>query len=184
MNIRKAVSSDVSEIVAVHIKSWQTTYKNIIPDDYLSALSYVKMKYNWRERLKLKNDKTFTYVVENETGKIIGFSLGSLEQQEPVGKRFREDLYKGELMAIYLLEEYQRKGIGRKLVFRTMNHLIEKGITGMITWVLKENPSSKFYESIYGKIVGEGTIEIGGIQYIKCAYGWENLTVIIKKNWK
>lgn len=180
MNIRKAISTDASEIAAVHLKSWQTTYKDIIPNDYLSTLSYEDKKQKWKERLNSNTNKTFTYVAQNEYGKIVGFSLGGLEQQEPVENRFHEDLYKGELMAIYLLEEYQRKGIGRQLVFRIMNHLIEHKIPSMIAWVLKENSSSKFYSSLWGKIVGEGTIEIGGIQYITCAYGWENLTELSK----
>jgi GNAT superfamily N-acetyltransferase len=123
----------------------------------------------------------FTFVAENEKGRIIGFSLGSLEQQEPIGMRFHEDLYKGELRAIYILTEYQKKGIGSKLVFRIMNQLIEYNIHSMITWVLKGNPSSKFFRSIYGKVIGEGIIEIGGIQYIKYAYGWNDLINISKK---
>lgn len=181
INIRNAINTDASEIATVHLKSWKTTYKNIIPDNYLSTLSYEDQIIKWRERLNSNNNKEFTFVAQNEKGRIIGFSLGSLEQQEPIGMRFREHLYKGELKAIYILKEYQRKGIGSRLVFRIMNHLIEHNIQSMITWILKDNPSSKFYRFLYGKFIGEGIIEIGGIQYIKYAYGWNDLIKILRK---
>ncbi|MEJ2250317.1 MAG: GNAT family N-acetyltransferase [Candidatus Lokiarchaeota archaeon] len=181
MNIRKAVSADAPEIATVHIKSWQTTYKDIIPENYLSSLSKENKKRSWEDRLSLKREKIFTYVACNDKGRIVGFSLGSLEQQMPIGMRFREHLYKGELRAIYILKHYQRKGIGTNLAFRMMKHLLEHNIQGMITWVLKDNSSSNFYKSLYGKFIGDGLIEIGGVEYIKYAYGWNNLFKTLKK---
>lgn len=41
MNIRKAVLADSKGIAKVHVDSWRTTYKNIIPDEFLKKLSYV-----------------------------------------------------------------------------------------------------------------------------------------------
>ncbi|MFC8561731.1 GNAT family N-acetyltransferase, partial [Peribacillus frigoritolerans] len=36
MKIRKAIEEDVDGIANVHINSWKTTYKGILPDQYLS----------------------------------------------------------------------------------------------------------------------------------------------------
>jgi len=40
MIIRKAKLDDATGIAKVHVDSWRTTYKGIIPDDFLNNLSY------------------------------------------------------------------------------------------------------------------------------------------------
>lgn len=40
MNIRKANRDDAPGIAKVHVDSWRTTYKGIIPQSFLDELSY------------------------------------------------------------------------------------------------------------------------------------------------
>ncbi len=181
MNIRKAIISDASEIAKIHIKSWKITYKGLISEDFLENLSHKKRKIKWKERLKEGDETIFTYVAELDSKRIVGFALGGLEQYKGEIKGFKENLYEGELMAIYLLKECQRKGIGRKLFLRIIKHLLENNINSMIVWVLKENTSSEFYKSLGAEYLGERTIEIGGIKYYECAYGWNNIKAILNK---
>lgn len=42
MQIRKATINDAEGIAKVHVDSWRTTYKGIIPDEFLYNLSYKK----------------------------------------------------------------------------------------------------------------------------------------------
>ena len=44
MKIRKASFSDAKEIANIHVNSWKTTYKGIIPDEFSHNLSYEKRK--------------------------------------------------------------------------------------------------------------------------------------------
>lgn len=44
--IRKAVASDAKGIAKVHVYSWRTTYANIVPDEYLTNLSYENREQN------------------------------------------------------------------------------------------------------------------------------------------
>lgn len=39
MKIRKATEKDVTGIAYVHINSWQSTYKGILPNQYLTSLN-------------------------------------------------------------------------------------------------------------------------------------------------
>lgn len=39
MHIRKAAVEDAAAIAKVHVDSWRTTYKGIMPSDYLNSLS-------------------------------------------------------------------------------------------------------------------------------------------------
>ena len=54
-------------------------------------------------------DNHFIYVAENEAGQIVGFADGGPE-------RARDMTFKGELYAIYILNDYQRQGVGRHLI--------------------------------------------------------------------
>jgi hypothetical protein len=40
MRIREATIADVAAIAKVHAESWRTTYKGLLPDDYLANLTY------------------------------------------------------------------------------------------------------------------------------------------------
>ena len=39
LNIRKAVATDAESIAMINISSWQKTYKDIFPSDFLNGLS-------------------------------------------------------------------------------------------------------------------------------------------------
>jgi len=78
MKIRKAIEEDVDGIAIVHINSWKTTYKGILPDQYLSSMNLEAKKKNWLRNLKMLHNATF--VAENANGEIIGFAAGGPEQ--------------------------------------------------------------------------------------------------------
>ena len=105
--------------------------------------------------------------------------MGSLEQSDLTLKIPGIRKYIGELMAIYILQEYQRKYIGEKLVKMIVERLLESDINSMIVWVLKDSPNCKFYEILGGKYVGEKMLEYGGANYITIAYGWDEIRLIL-----
>jgi hypothetical protein len=40
MKIRKATPNDARNIAKVQVNSWRTTYKNIVPDEFLENMGY------------------------------------------------------------------------------------------------------------------------------------------------
>ncbi|HYT27958.1 MAG TPA: GNAT family N-acetyltransferase [Ktedonobacteraceae bacterium] len=107
VTIREARIEDAPGIAKVHVDSWRTTYAGIVPPQHLANLSYDRREQIWKDILK--NNASYIYVAVTDSGQIIGFVSGGPERQ-------RDPVYKGELYAIYLLQEYQGKGIGRRLV--------------------------------------------------------------------
>lgn len=95
MIIREAIITDAFGIAKVHVDSWRTTYKNIVPDIYLNNLSYERREQLWNDNIS--KDKVF--VAENEHGKIVGFATGGKERNE----KFTN--FHGELTSIYILKE-------------------------------------------------------------------------------
>ncbi|MFX1448777.1 MAG: GNAT family N-acetyltransferase [Promethearchaeota archaeon] len=179
MNYRLATIEDVSEIVKVNIDTWRTTYSDIFPPEFLQNLSYKEKEIRWLELFNNPERRIFIYLAETALKKIVGFSMGSLEQSDLTHKIPGIQNYIGELMAIYILKEYQRKHIGLKLMKMIVERFLENDIKSMIVWVLKASPNCKFYEILGGKYVGEKMLKYGGTNYITIAYGWDDISQIL-----
>ncbi|HLR14744.1 MAG TPA: GNAT family N-acetyltransferase [Bacillota bacterium] len=168
MHIRKAQLTDAYDLAVVHVASWRTTYQGIIDEAYLSAMS-VEDKLNQWEMILRDGD---VFVVENEEGKIIGFGgVGPERTGSFTG-------YDAEVYAIYLLYPYQGKGIGRALLKRLAEFLLDEEYTSLLIWVLAENPSVHFYKAMGGTKIGEERIQIGEQFLIEHAYGWKDLRFV------
>jgi len=179
MNFRLATIEDVPEIVKLNVDTWRTAYKSIFPPEFLHKLSYKEKEIRWRERFNNPEREEFIYIAETEFKKIVGFSMGSLEQSDLTLKIPGIGNYIGELMAIYIIQKYQRRHIGIKLVKMIVERLLESDINSMIVWVLKDSPNCKFYKILGGKYVGEKMLEYGCANYITIAYGWDDIRQIL-----
>lgn len=169
--IREAKLDDVQAIARVHVDTYYKTYQGIIPESYLAKLSYQQRESAWQNILEnAAHSNQFVCVAENSGG-IIGFANGG---QERSGDR----IYKGELYAIYILEPYQRQGIGNQLTLFVIDKLSQMSFDSMLVWVLADNPAYKFYENIGGQKVYEKQIERGGVLLNEIAYGWQDLTTV------
>jgi GNAT superfamily N-acetyltransferase len=103
--------------------------------------------------------------VAQDEKSIVGFASGGPERSGHLH-------YDGELYAIYILDAYQCQGIGRELVSRVAERLLEQGMESLVVWVLAVTPSRRFYERLGGKEAAEKTVHIGGVQLDEVAYGW------------
>jgi GNAT superfamily N-acetyltransferase len=168
MLIRSADISDANAIAKVHVDSWRSTYAGILPDRYLASLSYVKRAQFWARILSKPNAREFIYVVEDIAGEVIGFASAGPE-------RSGSTTYRGELYAIYLLERFQRQGIGRSLIVEVAKKLLEQDISSMLVLVLAENPSQVFYETLGGELLFVKQIWFANKQVVEVAYGWPHL---------
>ncbi len=163
--IRKANPQDVSAIAKVHVDSWRTTYKGIVADDYLAALSYEKRESAWLEILKSSPHSTSVYVAESPAGAVVGFASSGPEREG-------DATYRGEIYCIYLLQNYQRRGIGSALWIACVDHLRGLGFTSWLVWVLKSNPACQFYQALGGRLLREKNIQMGNQTLLEAAYGW------------
>jgi ribosomal protein S18 acetylase RimI-like enzyme len=144
MLIRPARISDASSIARVHVDSWRTTYPGIVPDDYLANMSYKQRSGIWESILSEADGTKPNYVAVDDNGVVVGFAGGGPERSSDA------DL-DGELYFLHLLEDSQRRGVGRKLVTLVANDLGRNGMVSMFVWVLEQNrPACLFYEALGG----------------------------------
>jgi L-amino acid N-acyltransferase YncA len=172
MNIRKAVLTDAKGIAKVHVDSWKSTYKNIIPDEFLKKLSYDQRTELWNRNITKEGN--YVFVVENNEGEIIGFA--------DCGKRESNNVpNSGDLTSIYLLEEYQGKGVGKQLLKQLFLQFEELGFNRVFVEILEDNKTRYFYEYYGANLLKSEKITIAGAKLNLLIYEWNNLNQVLSK---
>jgi GNAT superfamily N-acetyltransferase len=173
INIRRAEPADAQAIATVQTASWRTTYAGLIPANFLANMDISRRAAVWHTGLTDSTRRSCYFVAEDADGQVVGFASGGPE-------RDGHPIYKGELSAIYLLDAFQKQGIGRRLVQAVAAWLVENHYHTMIIWVLAGNTNGiAFYEGIGGQRVGSKTIAIGGENLEEYSYGWLDLTPLL-----
>jgi GNAT superfamily N-acetyltransferase len=167
-SIRLATAQDAPAIAHVHVQSWLTTYKGVVPQQYLASLNEAERVPLWQQWLTFD----ISVFVAEIDGTVVGFASGG-PIREPLAP------YGAELHTIYLLEEFQCRGIGTALLSAVAKSLIAKDHTAMLAWVLEKNPAIHFYERTGAEHLTNKQIEIGGASLTEIAFGWSNLQRLI-----
>ena len=164
--VRPATLKDAAGIAHVHVASWLTTYRGLLPEDFLASLSEEHYTERWKRVIGDGSSRVF---VVDEVDEIVGFASGGRE-------RAGESGFTGELYAIYVVDSAQRQGHGRELVRAVAGALKEMKFPDMIVWVLRENAGGRhFYERLGGVYVREQPSTIGSMTLKEVAYGWRRL---------
>jgi GNAT superfamily N-acetyltransferase len=163
--LRVATVADALGIARVHVDSWRTTYRGLLPDDLLDNLSYESRAEGWERFIARGNFSDLSYVAEEE-GEIVGFVHGGPVREFP-GE------YTGEIYAIYLLASQHGKGTGRALFEQAATGLAERGFNNFMLWVLDGNPTRGFYEHMGGVELAQKQEQLGGKTVTEIAYGWK-----------
>ncbi len=158
---RETIYSDLRALAALHVKTWNDTYP-----DVAQPPTYELRESQWRKTFETQDDSWFCFVIENFNGQLIGFAKG-IKYDHP-------DLpdFSGELSKIYLLREYQRMGLGRRLIGCVSRRFLTLGITSMVVFGEADNPSRKFFETLGGEKLGDSSTG---------NYGWHDLQHLASK---
>ena len=135
--IRQATVNDVDVITNVHIASWRSAYKGLIPEEDLANLDHAERRNMWSASIQQHPSETIVAAKENS---IIGFvNFGTYRDNE-------DDRGTAEIRAIYLLESFWGKGIGSELLDYCTDKSIVSGYTSLVLWVLESNSRAiEFY---------------------------------------
>ncbi|MBN2154833.1 MAG: GNAT family N-acetyltransferase [Candidatus Lokiarchaeota archaeon] len=171
VKFRIATIEDIYAISSVHVKSWQSTYLDIFPAEQLNAVSIEQVADNWTKIIKIQNKKSIVYVADDSVAGIVGFLKG--------GKPEDLSSYDCEISAIYILREFQRKGIGRQLVRKAIEYFISQQWKTMIVWTLINNPYRRFYDLLGGEPRETKNYKKWNTNHELIGYTWENIQEIL-----
>jgi L-amino acid N-acyltransferase YncA len=164
LTIRPAETDDAPAIAKVHVDTWQSAYRGIIPQDYLDALTVQSRTIGW-VRILERGSGVITLVSEDNDGRVVGFASGSRI-------RHAEPRFQAEIGSLYVTPRAQRKEHGRRLFMSLSDRLARQGLKGLFVWVLAQNASRAFYETMGGVEVGEITRDFAGVPLREIGYGW------------
>ncbi len=172
-NIRVATLHDAPALGSMHVASWRETYLGLLPDKILSSLSVQARALAWATIMQepASEGSTVIYLAEHE-GSIIGFgSCGAQRRNDLKNKG-----YDGEVSAIYVLREFQKRKIGARLLRAMSSDLVRRGFNAAALWVLRDNVRARrFYEHFGGKVIAEREDVRDGAVLVELAYGWPEL---------
>jgi ribosomal protein S18 acetylase RimI-like enzyme len=171
VTVRLARAADAEAIAQVQRDSWRTSYAGILPLDVIASHAGTSDAIAWKRRIGRQSPDAATWIAER-SGKIVGFaSCGQAREK-------LRDL-DAEIYALYVLQEQQRRGVGRELVRACANHFARRGLFGFYLWVLKANRARMFYGALGGEEVGEKVERLGKHDFAEVAYGWSDMTGLI-----
>lgn len=169
--IRRAELKDAGDIARVRITAWKQSYKDIIPGALLAKLDIDKDRARLQQTFADPNNKSFRFVVELDE-KIVGMGACGAARGSADPKR-------GEVYAIYLLDEAKGQGIGRNFMREMAEVLEANGYTSLQVNVLENNKAARdFYEALGGKCSGSGMFKYEGFELPDVTYVWDDIQTL------
>lgn len=158
--IREATDADIPALAQLHVTTWNDTYAPL----GMKGPSVAIRAAQWREAFGKRDGSWFCYLVERPDGELVGFAKG-VKGDNPE--------FAGELSKIYLLRDYQRLGLGRRLLGTVARRFLAAGVTSM--WLVGDgrNPSSRAWVALGG----EKTDDDPG----SGNYGWRDLAALAER---
>lgn len=126
--IREATVADIPALARLHVKTWNATHAPLL----VRGPGYTIRERQWEEAFARNDPGWLCLVVERPDGELIGFAQAN-KSDHP--------LFAGQLNQIYLLREYQRVGLGKRLIGRIARRFLSLGINSMWLFGDVRNPS-------------------------------------------
>lgn len=146
--IREAKLDDAYWIAYVNIHTSYSAYKWLMPEEHLINRIDTIKEFSEKMRKVIENWTKHLVVEDLEIHKII-WILGYW----PSRNENYPDSW--EIIALYVLPEYQKLGIGKKLFLAWIDELINLWYNTMIINILEWNNAIDFYKKYWGTVVWE-----------------------------
>jgi len=163
IHIRLATPADAPDMAEIHMRSWETAYRDIIPAEYIKEKNATRPAL-WESLITEENTRHHIILIN---GQAVGFLCVGPPQDEDLDKSFYD------LQGLYLHPDYYRQGIGTQAMAFAYEKARASAKTNMIVWVLAENANAiQFYEAC--GFAADGTQQTR-------EYGREHLIIRMRK---
>ena len=135
-----ATEDDAQTIIELRKQIWATTYRGFYPDSMIDEFDYAWHLKKELQRIRHPEDRVYRIVKDDRN---IGY-LSTRKADSVI------------LQSLYVLEEHQHQGIGRKAFDFVKRYCRENGADSFICHCLPENWNARtFYEKMGGTVIGE-----------------------------
>jgi GNAT superfamily N-acetyltransferase len=154
---RDAVAADIPALAELHVTTWNATYNTT------RGPTIAIRTWQWNKVFAEPDRRDFVLVLEDRTGRLIGFTWGKPAEGE----------FDGNLSKIYLRWEYHGLGLGRRMMEETARRFLDRGIHSFVLHAELSNPTLGFYDRMGGeRLLNEQGLFDG-------AYAWRDVSQLI-----
>jgi len=172
ITLRRARSADAPGIAAVHVATWRSAYAGVLPDKFLSALSLSRLAHQYDRAIRMGvGIHVATSTDPSDTPPVLGFSSARRVRQDKLGE--------GEVETLYVLDDWQNRGVGGQLLRVSAKYLAGLGCRSVFAWVLRDNPAGFFYAHLGGKRIASSTTHVGGSEIPQIAFAWDPIETLL-----
>jgi ribosomal protein S18 acetylase RimI-like enzyme len=169
---RDATTRDVELITQIHIASWKTAYKGIVPQDYLDHHVEEEKRDHWIDQLNHPTSKN-------------DFVLIAMENEKPVGfiavYEVTDDKYDAFIDNLHVIPDQKGRGIGSILMAATAHKLISMKKRSVYLWVFDKNiPAYTFYEKIGGTPDDKSIFTLMDTEIVQTRFYWNDLDRLVR----
>jgi ribosomal protein S18 acetylase RimI-like enzyme len=176
MNILPATLTDIDDLAHIHIEGWRASYGGLVEQSFLDSLDKEKRAQDWATWMASGAE---ALIARDDAGKPAGFIAFNKLMTPPPGMSAVRPLYTAEILALYILPDYWRHGLGRRLMSDAVTRLKEKKHRSLCLWVLEKNTRAVgFYKALGGERCGKKPVEIGSRILTDICYGWRNSAIL------
>jgi len=168
MHVRPATSRDAAALADAYIDSFKSAYAGIIDKDDLNDISVRDVES--RVRRWFASGAVVLSGIHKRDGIVGLIAAGPSDGAQPD--------FPAEIYAHYVMEEYQRRGLGRRLFTAAAQELKARQFNALIAWVPAKNAAKGFYEALGGDRISTRPMVIEGKHLEGIGFGWRDLTAL------
>lgn len=158
MTVRPARADDAAAMAAVHVRSWQETYRGLMPDEVLDDPTFVdRRRLFWESVLEDPRNAEHRAAVAEKDGGLVGIALAGwpAEADDSTGR---------ELWILYVLRAEHGSGAGAGLLDAVLDPAEPATL-----WVADPNPRAQAFYQRHGFVADGPTKASDGVREIHMA---------------
>ena len=169
-DIVEAGQEHADAIARLHAENWKSTYRGILPDDYLdNAVDIERLDY-WRAAL-VNGSYSMVRVARSGAGAIAGFSGLKAGVDKGYGQTIEH---------LHVSGTMRGAGLGRALMADAARQTMARGGSSLCLWVFENNVRAiGFYQSLGGVTDAHGTDKFAGGDAPDRRIGWRDLYALV-----
>ncbi len=176
VTIRLAASDDADLLSDLNCRTWIATYRGALPPAALEQ--GIIEREGWRDLiargLSLTGERDSQVLLADCDGQPAGFAWAGLA-------RASHGVWDGEVYMLYVLPEWQKRGVGRALLSECARHLVRRGLFDLGAWCVAGNANGRgFYRAMGGELSEQRNITMAGAKVPLVGYSWRDAPALLR----
>jgi len=161
--VRVARADDAPGMAAVHVRSWQETYRGLMPDAVLDRPDAAQRRERWwRSAVTEGAEGTQSIAVAEHAGSIVGIASAGVPRDE-------DATWPLEVFVLYLLADFHGSGAGARL----LDAIVDDSPAAL--WVADGNARARAFYRKHG-FRPDGSVKDDGVAAIRMVRAAATLT--------